>query len=46
MRERVTNEDGCEPSTMRASERHKMKKSIARGGGGMVLKMGIKKFIK
>ena len=45
MRERVTNEDGCEPSTMRASERHKMKKRIA-GGGGMVLKIGIKKFIK
>ena len=47
MRERVTNEDGCEPSTMRASKRHKMRKSIAGGGGGgMVLKIGIKKFIK
>ena len=34
MRERVTNEDGCEPSTMKASKRHKMRKSIAGGGGG------------
>ena len=34
MRERVTNEDGREPSTMRASERHKMKKIIVGGGGG------------
>ena len=46
MRERVTNEDGCEPLTMRASKRHKMRKSVAGGGGGMVLKIGIKKFIK